>query len=62
MNSQLFYLLGELPASARTVRFSESASLEDLKDLVASHFAIVVAHSKLILTLSFSLTSKLKIT
>jgi len=43
MLSQSFYLLGEAPASARTIEADENASLDDLKDLVASHFAIVVA-------------------
>jgi hypothetical protein len=43
MLSQSFYLLGEAPASARTIQADENASLDDLKDLVASHFAIVVA-------------------
>lgn len=44
MHSQSFYLLGERPDSSRTVRFNESAALEDLKDLIASHFAIVIAN------------------
>jgi hypothetical protein len=43
MLSQSFYLLGDAPASARTIEADESASLDDLKDLIASHFAIVVA-------------------
>ncbi|KAF2446257.1 cytochrome P450 [Karstenula rhodostoma CBS 690.94] len=42
MESQKFYLLGESPASSRTVTFHKDASLEDLKDVIASHFAIVV--------------------
>ncbi|KAF3046855.1 hypothetical protein E8E12_002713 [Didymella heteroderae] len=43
MLSQSFYLLGDAPASARTIEADENASLDDLKDLIASHFAIVVA-------------------
>jgi hypothetical protein len=43
MLSQSFYLLGDAPASARSIEADENASLEDLKDLIASHFAIVVA-------------------
>lgn len=46
MLSHSFYLLGEAPASARTIEADENASLDDLKDLVASHFAIVVAEGK----------------
>lgn len=46
MLSQSFYLLGDAPASARTIEADESASLDDLKDLIASHFAIVVADGK----------------
>ena len=48
MLSQSFYLLGDAPASARTIEANENASLDDLKDLVASHFAIVVAEGKLL--------------
>ncbi|KAF1961843.1 cytochrome P450 [Byssothecium circinans] len=44
MASQSFYLLGESPSSARTIQFDPSASLEDLRDVIASHFAIVVAN------------------
>ena len=32
--------------SARTIEADENASLNDLKDLIASHFAIVVADGK----------------
>lgn len=46
MLSHLFYLLGEAPASAKIIEADENASLDDLKDLVASHFAIVVADGK----------------
>ena len=46
MLSQSFYLLGEAPASARAIEADENAALEDLKDLIASHFAIVVADGK----------------
>jgi cytochrome P450 len=43
MQSQSFYLLGESPASARTIRFDETIDVDGLRDLIASHFAIVVA-------------------
>ncbi|PVI05872.1 cytochrome P450 [Periconia macrospinosa] len=43
MSSQSFYLLGESPNSARTIQFDPNASLDDLRNLIASHFAIVVA-------------------
>lgn len=43
MLSQSFYLLGDAPASTRAIEADEGASLDDLKDLIASHFAIVVA-------------------
>ncbi|KAF3031357.1 hypothetical protein E8E12_000572 [Didymella heteroderae] len=43
MLSQSFYLLGGSSTSTKTIEANENASLEDLKDLVASHFAIVVA-------------------
>lgn len=54
MNSQSFYLLGESPAAARVVRFSDSASLDDVKDTIASHFAIVIASGKLSPTYMFN--------
>jgi len=43
MQSQLFYLLGESQASVRTLRFDEDIDVDGLRELVASHFAIVVA-------------------
>ncbi|KAF2129351.1 putative cytochrome P450 monooxygenase [Dothidotthia symphoricarpi CBS 119687] len=43
MLSQSFYLLGESSASARVIEVDQNAHLDDLKDLVASHFAIVQA-------------------
>jgi hypothetical protein len=46
MESQKFNLLGESPASTRTINFHKDASLEDLKDVIASHFAIVVPEGK----------------
>lgn len=46
MESQKFYLLGESAASARTVPFNKHASIEDLKDVIASHFAIVVPEGR----------------
>lgn len=46
MLSQTFYLLGDAPTSAKTIEADENASLDDLKDLIASHFAIVVADGK----------------
>jgi hypothetical protein len=46
MASQQFYLLGEAPASARTIQFNKDGSLDDLKDVIASHFAIVEPQGK----------------
>lgn len=46
MSSQQFYLLGESPSSARAIQFSQDASLDDMKDLIASHFAIVQPQGK----------------
>jgi hypothetical protein len=46
MASQGFYLLGESPSSVRTIQYSSTATLDDLRDLIASHFAIVVANGK----------------
>ncbi|KAF2634817.1 cytochrome P450 [Massarina eburnea CBS 473.64] len=43
MASQSFYLLGESPSSARAIQLNPNVPLEDLRDLIASHFAIVVA-------------------
>ncbi|KAF1924067.1 putative cytochrome P450 monooxygenase [Didymella exigua CBS 183.55] len=43
MLSQSFFLLGDAPASARLIDADENVSLDDLKDLIASNFAIVVA-------------------
>lgn len=42
MLSQSFYLLGDGVASAKTIEADKNASLDDLKDLIASNFAIVV--------------------
>ncbi|KAF2820194.1 cytochrome P450 [Ophiobolus disseminans] len=44
MQSQSFYLLGESPTSARTIQFEENVDADGLRDLIASHFAIVVAN------------------
>lgn len=46
MLSQSYYLLGDTAASARSIEAHEDASLEDLKDLIASHFAIVIAQGQ----------------
>ena len=46
MLSQSFYLLGESPVSARLIEFDQHATLDDLKDLIASHFAIVEAQGQ----------------
>ncbi|KAH7071375.1 cytochrome P450 [Paraphoma chrysanthemicola] len=43
MQSQSFYLSGESPACARPVSFAQDVDLDGLRDLVASHFAVVVA-------------------
>ncbi|GAQ09496.1 hypothetical protein ALT_6817 [Aspergillus lentulus] len=41
MPSQQFYLLGESISSARTISLDDIHDLEGLRDLIASHFAIV---------------------
>nr|XP_001393058.2 cytochrome P450 monooxygenase [Aspergillus niger CBS 513.88] len=41
MPSQTFYLLGESPSSAKEIQIDPSATIDDLKHLIAAHFAIV---------------------
>ncbi|CAG7917860.1 unnamed protein product [Penicillium olsonii] len=41
MPAKQFYLLGEPVSSARNIDVDPASSLEDLKDLIAAHFAIV---------------------
>lgn len=41
MSSQQFYLLGEAASSAKTIEVDTKSSVEQLKHLVAAHFAIV---------------------
>ncbi|CAG8288375.1 unnamed protein product [Penicillium olsonii] len=41
MPAKQFYLLGEPVSSARNIDIDPASSLEDLKDLIAAHFAIV---------------------
>jgi hypothetical protein len=44
MPSQSFFLLGESSTSARAIDVPQNATLDDLRDLIASHFAIVAAN------------------
>ncbi|RDW93855.1 cytochrome P450 [Aspergillus mulundensis] len=41
MSSQQFYLLGEAASSARAITIDETSNLDQLKHLIAAHFAIV---------------------
>ena len=41
MSSQQFYLLGEAASSARHLELDPKLDLDELKHLVAAHFAIV---------------------
>lgn len=41
MTVQQFYLLGEPASSARDVNVEDTLVIDDVKDLIASHFAIV---------------------
>lgn len=43
MLSQNFFLLGEAQTSSRSITAKEGISFEDLQELIASHFAIVVS-------------------
>lgn len=42
-----FYLLGESTASSKTLNVEPGASLEDLRSLIAAHFAIVEPEGEL---------------
>lgn len=42
-----FYLLGESPASSKTLNVELGASLEDLRSLIAASFAIVEPEGEL---------------
>jgi hypothetical protein len=46
MASKQFYLLGEAPSTARTIEFEQSTDFDDLRHIVASHFAIVDPYGK----------------
>lgn len=41
MTVQQFYLLGEPASSARDIDVEDTLPIDDVKDLIASHFAIV---------------------
>lgn len=41
MAVQQFHLLGDPVSSARNIELDEKANVNDVKDLIASHFAIV---------------------
>lgn len=47
MSSQQFYLLGEAASSAKTIEVDTKSSVEQLKHLVAAHFAIVEPNGQL---------------
>jgi hypothetical protein len=44
MPSQSFFLLGESSTSARAIEVSQNATLDDLRGLIASYFAIVATN------------------
>lgn len=52
MSSQQFYLLGEAASSARTIDVDSQSSVEQLKHLVAAHFAIVEPNGKILFSLN----------
>jgi len=52
MSSQQFYLLGQAALSARTIDVDSKSSVEQLKHLVAAHFAIVEPNGKILFSLN----------
>lgn len=46
MPAKLFFLLGEDVSSARNIDVDPTSGLEDLKHLIAAHFAIVEPNGK----------------
>jgi len=55
MLSQSFFLIGEAQDSAQIITTREETSFEDLQDLIASHFAIVVPGGALYFTANISI-------
>lgn len=54
MSSQQFYLHGETASSAKSITLDETASLDQVKHIVAAHFAIVEPNGQ-IMRMSFFL-------
>lgn len=48
MSSQKFYLLGEAASSAKTIVVDTKSSVDQLKNLIAAHFAIVEPNGELL--------------
>jgi hypothetical protein len=46
MPAKQFYLLGEAVSSARNIDVDPTNDLEDLKHLIAAHFAVVEPNGK----------------
>jgi hypothetical protein len=55
MSSQQFYLHGETASSAKSITLDETANLDQVKHVVAAHFAVVEPNGQ-IMRMSFFLT------
>lgn len=57
MAVQQFHLLGDHVSSARSIELSDKLNSEDVKNLIASHFAIVSPNGEPIHTLLIQVSS-----